>query len=349
MLPLALLLGLLHFTSGLQVQLSGEAHALACSLTNDGVEPLVFLVYKTPFDTHNQVFHGDIFDIRHSSGVKAVYSGIEIYRRPVISDFVTLRPGQTIETVLDLHKGYHFAEAGVYTVQLATNVGVYSGELGASVGEVLDQLSGVELDSKPVAVKVAVPSSPLVWPEFNTTGLLGGPSPKSNCAANQASQIQTSGNNAISASNRGYSYLTSSACSSSKSFYIRWFGACDNGRYSTVTNCLNSIHNFMRTTYPVDCAGSSCSANTYAYVYPTDTTRTIYVCAVFWKVTTANCVMDSQPGTLIHEASHFNNVCSTGDYAYGIANCENLARNNPANAIRNADNYCFYTDSCPGF
>jgi len=347
MLALALLLSLLHFSSGLQVQLSGEAHALAVSLTNDGVEPLVFLVYKTPFDTHHEVFHGDIFDIRHSSGVKAVYSGIEIYRRPVISDFVTLRSGQTIQTVLDLHKGYHFAEAGEYTVQLATNVGLYYGELDVSVGEFLNQLTGFDLESKPLEVKVAVPSNPLVWPEFNNTGLPGGPNPSSNCASGQASQISTSGSNAISATSQGYNYLNGKACSTSLTYYTRWFGACDNTRYSTVTNCLGSIQNFLRTTYPVNCQGSQCSANTYAYVFPTDTTRTIYVCAVFWKVTTSNCVMDSQPGTLIHEASHFNNVCSTGDYSYGIVNCENLAKTNPANAIRNADNYCFYTDSCP--
>jgi peptidyl-Lys metalloendopeptidase len=345
MLSLVLILSLLHFSSGLQVQLSGETHALAVSLTNDGVEPLVFLVYKTPFDSHNEVFHGDIFEVRHSSGAKAVYSGIEIYRRPVISDFITLRSGQTIQTVLDLHKGYHFAEVGEYTVQLTTTVGLYHGELGASVREVLDQLYGVDLESEPLQVKVAVPSNPLVWPEFNTTGLLGGPSPKSNCAANQASQIQTSGSNAISASSQGANYVAGGCAG--KTFYTRWFGACDAARHNTVHNCLSQTHNFLRTTYPVDCQGSSCSANTYAYVYPTDTTRTIYVCAVFWKVTTANCVMDSQPGTLIHEASHFNNVCSTGDYAYGIVNCENLAKNNPANAIRNADNYCFFTDSCP--
>jgi peptidyl-Lys metalloendopeptidase len=340
------LLYLLHFSSGLQVQLSGEAHALAVSLTNDGVEPLVFLVYKTPFDTHQEVFHGNIFDVTHSSGVKAVYSGIEIYRRPVLSDFVTLRAGQTIQTVLDLHKGYHFTEVGEYTVQLATNVGLYFGELEASLEAIVNQLTAVALESKPVEVKIAVPSKPLIWPDFNTTGLLGGPSPKSNCNSGQASQIQTSGSNAISASSQGYNYLAGT-CSTSKTYYTRWFGACDNSRYDQVRNCLNNVHNYLRTTYPVDCAGSQCTANTYAYVFPTDSTRTIYVCAVFWKVPTSNCVMDSQPGTLIHEGSHFNNVCGTQDYAYGIVNCENLAKSNPANACRNADNYCFYTDSCP--
>jgi peptidyl-Lys metalloendopeptidase len=347
MLALVFLLSLLHFSSGLQVQLSGEAHALAVSLTNDGGEPLVLLVYKSPFDTHNEVFHGDIFDVRHSNGAKAVYSGIEIYRRAVLSDFITLRPGQTIETVLNLHLGYHFAEAGEYTVQLATNVGLHYGELGATVEEALSQLTGFDLESKPLQVKVAVASRPLVWPEFNTTGLLGGPSPRTNCASNQASQIHTSGSNAISASNQGYNYLAGSACSTSKNYYITWFGACDNTRYNTVTNCLQAVHNNLRNNYPVDCAGSQCTSNTYAYVFPTDSTHTIYVCGVFWRVTTNNCVMDSQPGTLIHEMSHFNNVCGTGDYAYGITNCQNLAKSNPGNAMRNADNYCFYTDSCP--
>jgi len=186
-----------------------------------------------------------------------------------------------------------------------------------------------------------------VWDLPSTSnGTLGGPAPKSNCNANQASQINTAGANAISATRQGGTYLPSS-CSSSLSYYVRWFGVCDTTRFNKVKSDLSSILTGLQGTYPVDCAGSSCTANTYAYVYPTDSARNIYVCAYYFRVPTGNCIMDSQPGTLIHEMSHFNTVAGTSDYAYGITNCENLAKNNPTQAVRNADNFCFYTDSCP--
>jgi peptidyl-Lys metalloendopeptidase len=245
---------------------------------------------------------------------------------------------------LNLHKGYNFPEAGEYKVTLATNAWQFQGEMAATVEEALNRLTSESFTGS-VSVKVHVASLPLNFQ--NTTGLLGAAQPKSNCNSGYASQITTSGNNAITAAARGYNYLAGQACSTSKTYYIEWFGACDATRYSRVTNNLNAVRNGLQGNYPVDCAGSSCTANTYAYVYPTDGTHTIYVCAVFWKVTTANCVMDSQPGTLIHEMSHFNNVAGTNDVTYGITNCKNLAKSNPGAATTNADNYCFYTDSCP--
>ncbi|XP_042335804.1 uncharacterized protein LOC121937027 [Sceloporus undulatus] len=51
----------------------------------------------------------------------------------------------------------------------------------------------------------------------------------------------------------------------------------------------------------------------YAYVYPDDETRTIYLCGLFWNAP-KYLEKDSQPGTLIHEVSHF---LGTHDIAYG--------------------------------
>jgi peptidyl-Lys metalloendopeptidase len=48
---------------------------------------------------------------------------------------------------------------------------------------------------------------------------------------------------------------------------------------------------------------------------------------------------DSKGGTLVHEVSHFNVVAGTDDDAFGQTNAKNLARNDPAKALANADNY----------
>jgi len=317
------------------------------TLSNESPVSLTLSKWNTPLDDATDVLRADMFRVTHSSGVEAVYTGIIPYRRPVLSDFFTFNPGQSTIVTLDLFKGYHFPSEGEYKIELATVIEIHEGDLeGDSIAESYAAMQTEFLGSNSIHVDVQSLKLAPVWGKPLQNNLTG-PSPKSNCNSGQASQITTSGNNAISASLRGYNYLANKTCSTSVTSYITWFGACDTNRYNTVRNNLNTVNSFLKTTYPVDCAGAQCSANTYAYVFPTDTTRTIYVCAVFWKVTTANCVMDSQPGTIIHEASHFNNVASTGDYAYGIANCQNLAKSNPANAIRNADNYCFYTDSCP--
>jgi len=110
---------------------------------------------------------------------------------------------------------------------------------------------------------------------------------------------------------------------------------------------LNATLGGLSASYPVQCGSSTCCSTCYAFVYPTDNTHVVYVCTYFWRVPSGNCVMDSQPGTLIHEMSHFNNVAATKDVTYGQQPCKNLASSNPASAITNADNYCFYTDSCP--
>jgi len=304
------------------------------------------LVFNTPFDTHSDVFHANLFDITNLNGEAPIYSGIIIKRRPTVADFVTLRPGQTIETVLNLHKGYNFPLAGEYKVTLNTNSWIFQGEVDVSdAREALASFSRVTFSSNYAVVKVATASAPLVWPEFNST-LLGNAAPKQNCNTYPVSQITTASANAVTASKQGYDYL-SGVCTAAKTYYTTWFGVCDNTRYSTTRNNLAAINSGLIASYPVDCQGNSCTANTYAYVFPADGTHTIYVCGVYWKVTTANCVMDSQPGTLIHEMGHFNNVAALKDVEYGIEPCKTLAKNYPNSAVTNADNYCFYTDSCP--
>lgn len=333
--------------ASVDVKLSGTAEYLTVSMTNSHPEPVTLLVFNTPFDTHSDVFHANMFDITHSSGVAPVYSGIIIKRLVSLADFVTLRPGQTIETVLNLHKGYNFPLAGEYSVALSTESWMFQGELDASVSvEHMESFSLARSTSDALVIKIDRASPPLVWPEFNNTGLLGGPNPGSNCDTTQSNAVKNSGANAITASQRGANYLPAS-CSTSLAYYIEWFGACDATRYSKVKGNFGKITPGLQATYPASCGGSSCTANTYAYVFPNDASHTVYLCAVFWKVTQNNCVIDSQPGTLIHEMSHFSNVAATQDYTYGTTNCRNLARNNPGQAVNNADNYCYYTDSCP--
>jgi len=289
-----------------------------------------------------------MFYITHASGAKAVYTGIIMHRRPVLSDFLTLNPGQATAVVLDLFKGYYFPAVGEYKIELATVVKMHEGEVEEeSIIESYNAFDAKFVGSNPIRVDFVSTRAAPVWGAPLQSNLTG-PSPRTNCnSGTWVSQINTAGSNAVTASRQGYNYVNGKTCTGALTSYVTWFGTCDSTRLNTVRNNLLNINSGLTANYPVDCAGSSCSSSTYAYVFPADTAHTVYVCAVFWRVTSNNCVMDSQPGTLIHEMGHFNNVARLADVTYGQVNCRNLAASNPNSAITNADNYCFYTDSCP--
>lgn len=87
-------------------------------------------------------------------------------------------------------------------------------------------------------------------------------------------------------------------------------------------------------------------SSTYAYVYPSDSSHTIYLCGSYWNSPTT-LEVDSKPGTLIHELSHFDDVAGTDDNVYGLAGCRSLAISSPCAAVNNADSHEYYIELIP--
>ena len=112
----------------------------------------------------------------------------------------------------------------------------------------------------------------------------------------------------------------------------------------------------QRYVYP----GPKCKPNTYAYVYPQAYTckegkqssrpcttmrhskkYVFYLCPLYFQ-RPAEMVE-----TLVHEGSHHataftDDVDFEGGTAYGRSTCQKLARADPALALKNADNFCYY-------
>jgi len=277
-----------------------------------------------------------------------MYTGILMKRKLTTSDLVTLQPGQTISTKIDLLKGYWFPQEGKYFISLKSKIHAFSGELCpkrlASHG--LIDFTIFELTTPEVLpVEVLDIIAPPQWPESDLLNL-GAPTPV-NCDSTQVTNINTAGNLANTETNRVKTYQSKACNNASSSNYVVWMGVCDSTRYSTVTKNFNAISSRISAGYRVDCKGSSCSANVYAYVYPNDSAYNVYVCGAFWTASAAECKTDSRPGTIIHEISHFTAVAGTQDIQYGTSGCQNLAKTNPANAIKNADSHEYLAESCP--
>jgi len=216
--------------------------------------------------------------------------------------------------VIDLGQNYEFAAVGKYVVTL--DLPLYS-QVVFPIS--VDQVVTFEL--------MAVPKHASIT----------GPQGYTNCNSNHISQIESAISGSITESSRSVSCLSSRSCNSQE---VEWFGRFDSNNHnydiSVFRNVGNRLTNFQFSGY---CNPSGCPDNVYAYVYPTDPTYTVYLCAVFWRLP------EERVNTIVHEMSHFRSLGGTDDYAYGKANCRSLARSDPYSASRNADNICYFSET----
>jgi len=90
---------------------------------------------------------------------------------------------------------------------------------------------------------------------------------------------------------------------------------------------------FKRWDLPED--DDTREADTYAYVYTAEKENNIYLGGAFWVARTKGT--DSSAGTIVHELTH--RLHGTADHVYGQDGAKDLAKNAPAKATSNADNY----------
>jgi hypothetical protein len=92
----------------------------------------------------------------------------------------------------------------------------------------------------------------------------------------------------------------------------------------------------------------------FAYVYPTDTSHTVYLDVEFDGAPDNG--QDSKPGALAHEMSHFNDIGGTKDKfkdvnddeaIYGVTLSRKLANDSPNIAINHADSFEYYVEDVP--
>ena len=81
---------------------------------------------------------------------------------------------------------------------------------------------------------------------------------------------------------------------------------------------------------------------TFAYVSPNDTEHRIFLGGDYHRA--LNTGTDSRVGVLIHEMSHFADVGGTLDHEYSQAKCIELARDEPAKALYNADSFEYFME-----
>jgi len=306
-----------HLQSSLTL-LSGTT--VKFTVENPSSNDVKFLKWGTPLDVEK-----DMFVIMGPSKNKAVYTGILVQRtEPTDEDFITLRPNQRISEEIDLSKYFEFSETGYTSVNLdfspfvelskpQEKVLVYiEASLSKKSREVINSI--VDLENGPSVMNVNCNSADTV--KVNTGKSLG--SRYANCGRN---------------------CLNARSCNT---LYTTWFGALDGTRYAAVTRNFGAIVNGFSANFPSHYRPSAnCASNIIAYVYPSDRSRTVYLCPLYFQRS------DADAGhTMLHEVAHFDSIAGTRDHCYGRTACQNLARTNPALAVACADNHAFHGMDC---
>lgn len=160
-----------------------------------------------------------------------------------------------------------------------------------------------------------------------------------NCGAATGAKyknVQNAVSLATAANSKAYNCLSANSCGNN---YATWYGSQTPSRLSSITGKHSKINTAFSGSWIAYCDGSECTSNVYAYVYPSDAKRNIYMCSLFYN----NKDVKELVNTPVHEMSHFTSVAATKDLKYGETACKQLASSSPDQAITNADNLGYFT------
>jgi peptidyl-Lys metalloendopeptidase len=263
-------------------------------------------------------------------GEQVAYTGA-IYKRPAATgkDYISLKAGESISSVVNLGEYYDLSASGRYEISYTVASFNLFDEKGTAF-KLKESLTSEKISFK--ADGRAGKGKPTPPPPPPTGG-----NSFNACSTDQQTLLINARSAATSYALDSRNYLQANKQGSR---YTTWFGIFDTSRYDKVRSNFVAIYNAFDTAgINFDC---KCKQPYYAYVYPNDPYN-IYLCKVFWQAPPTGT--DSQAGTLIHEMSHFNVVASTDDVIYGKTGSMQLAIDNPDEAIKNADSHEYFAEN----
>jgi len=298
-----------------------DTTTLSLEIKNAKAFPVAILRWDTPLD---QRFGGNTFRVYFEDKLVPYIGAVVKYAEPNVYDYVILNTNESITVPVVMHNLYDFSKIGTYKIQFQGYIADYVLPLDFAKipRKRVNFLASSLITSNGVMITTNTPYSQQKRAPYPCSGsetAIQYDAEESLVAMIARAQTVINGGNSPS--------------------YQEWFGTFTNARWSIAEEVIR----YIRTNNVINYACDD-MANVYAYVYPTDTSHTIYCCSVFW-ISDKIGGFDTQAGTLLHELSHFNNIGGTGDHAYGTTACRNLAISNPNSAVNNADSYEYFGET----
>ena len=315
----------------------GEDITCHVTITNNHNKDYWLLMRKTPLEG----LKSPIFSII-MNGKVIRYDG-PLFKRgqPSQKEYIRILAKSSLESVVDLSLVYSFSTVANYSVQLNARFHYFEHDIANSsvqyISSAKHQFVLKDRGGKPKLTKGELlqrNSSQRLKSLLKTQGLI---SPA--FAGSGASSDRSTGAVAYSAA---YNILHNShqSVTSNPRLYKKWFGTTSflypEAVKHTYIDIKSSMEDYQYTLY---FHGPECEPLDYAYTFYK--AKVVYLCEEYFNAPTVG--YNSKMGTIIHEMSHA--VADTDDIAYGEADCQALAATNPSKAIRNADNYEFFSES----
>jgi len=284
-------------------------------VSNTGSEPFHFPTWYTPFDETTPMANLQFEP-------EAVYMGFLAKRLPSSEPVLVIEPQSSIKKTFRPQAQWSVLSNASYTL-------TWPGR------------EGLDLTTSRVLFQVSAESNTKWIPQNETESNMLGYT-LTNCGAAGSAKyknVQNAVSLSTAANTKAYNCLSGNTCGNN---YATWYGTQTPSRLSSITGKHSKVSTAFSGSWIAYCDGSECASNIYAYVYPTDARRNIYMCSLFYN----NKDTVELVNTPVHEMSHFTAVAATKDLRYGEANCKTLARTNPDQAITNADNlgyFVYYT------
>jgi peptidyl-Lys metalloendopeptidase len=286
-----------------------------------------------------------LFEVTRN-GVRVEYVGPLVKRRaPRADDVISLAPGMTVSTAIQLSLVYNMTQTGNYSIQYKMKADQVLFTMDSMLNNQIRSSNGVQeavLQSAPIAVFAVGRRNLLIEQAIETTTLMRVLTPTyTSCSTSQSTSIRSAANAAESYINNAIQYMSGS----SSARYTTWYGKYSSANWLTLKSHVTKVQSVLNTkTLSFDCACSAAGPGTYAYVYANQHYK-VYLCDEFWKASATGT--DTKGGTLVHEIAHFKIVAATGDHTYGQSSCKSLAQSNPANALMNSDNLQYFIENNP--
>ncbi|OLY91818.1 Lysine-specific metallo-endopeptidase [Cnuella takakiae] len=312
-------------------------------LTNNGPDDAYVLKRDMPLEG----LKSDCLDVR-VNGEKVLYDGYFLKRSEAnMEDFVLVKAGQTISETFDISLAYDMSTPGTYEIRFdGTKLVVISAEARkrsmheAKAAAALTQVENVPgvLSQESNAVRQTIGAAMRTEAKKKRVGTEGFAMGLRKPAVKGANATQKT---EIEAAHKaGYDYTIAAIGQvDNNNTYKLWFGEYTAARAGIVKDNYAKIKQRMETVeFTYDLTGSECTDDTFAYT--TIGGSTIWLCGLFWAAPPTG--FDSKAGTVVHEHSHAS--ARTEDLIYRQDPCKELARTNPAKAIKNADNHEYFTE-----
>jgi peptidyl-Lys metalloendopeptidase len=322
-------------------------------LTNNSNETVNVLKWNTPLEGINN----DLFRIE-KDGKPAIYLGRMVKRgAPEPEDYITIEPNSSVSVEVDLTEYYDISEPGQYDVRYRLailDVGRESPQILASrfIGE--PSFPRHRIRSNVAKFELLEPREPkqingisVEWLAEHPDITAFQPPGFSQCTAAEQTDLK----NALTEA-EGIAAVSLLALSNTPEDkrpeakrHKEWFGPHQTFFYNRVIgNFSNILDALANKTITFNCSGDGCESSWFAYVY-SGSPYEIHLCNLFWTAPLRGT--NSQAGTIIHEISHFYVVAGTYDHAYGQAECRQLAKDDPFEAIANADSHAYFAENDP--